>query len=378
MAQDLADKLTQARTRLLLDHPFLGALALRLPLVAADWCQRAGSDARNFYYNPQYVAALSVGQLEFIIAQETLRCALAHFSRRGHRQPYRWQRACDFAIVPILLEQGLRPPPDVPLFIEYQGMTAEEIYPLLDQDEQEQPAGGGSGQTGGGAGQHAADPGRQMPQPPTPAEQEQLAMQWRQRVAGAAQQAQQAGKLHGELARVVQSFLHPQLPWRALLAKYMSLSGRDDYSYERPSRREGEAILPSRRSREVQVTVVVDSSGSLSDGEISEFLSEINALKGQVRAGIVLLACDHQLAADCPWEFAVWEDVHLPRQITGGGGTSFLPPFAWQQRQDRQPDVLVYFTDANGEFPPRPPAYPVIWLVKGRAAVPWGRRIQLN
>jgi hypothetical protein len=31
-----------------------------------------------------------------------------------------------------------------------------------------------------------------------------------------------------------------------------------------------------------------------------------------------------------------------------------------------------------GDFPDDPPAFPVLWLVKGKAPVPWGRRIQLN
>ncbi|MEK7697597.1 MAG: VWA-like domain-containing protein, partial [Pseudomonadota bacterium] len=44
----------------------------------------------------------------------------------------------------------------------------------------------------------------------------------------------------------------------------------------------------------------------------------------------------------------------------------------------RQPDLLVYFTDAKGEFPVQEPSYPVLWLVKGKGTVPWGQRIQLN
>jgi predicted metal-dependent peptidase len=38
----------------------------------------------------------------------------------------------------------------------------------------------------------------------------------------------------------------------------------------------------------------------------------------------------------------------------------------------------VYFTDAQGDMPRVPPNYPVLWLVKGGASVPWGLRIQLN
>ena len=203
-------------------------------------------------------------------------------------------------------------------------------------------------------------------------------MQWQQRLAGAAQQALQAGKLGGSMVRLVDHLLQPQLPWRMLLARYMTATARDDYSYMRPSRREGEAILPSLRSHHLDLAVVLDTSGSVTESELSEFLAEVNAIKGQMQARITLLACDTDLAPDSPWLVEAWEELKLPHSFKGGGGTSFLPPFAWAGRQDRQPDLLVYFTDAQGEFPAHEPDYPVLWLVKGRAPVPWGQRIQLN
>jgi len=64
--------------------------------------------------------------------------------------------------------------------------------------------------------------------------------------------------------------------------------------------------------------------------------------------------------------------------LSGGGGTDFAPAFDWIAREGLRPDVVLYFTDAEGDFPPSPPPYPVLWLVKGRAEVPWGERIQLN
>jgi len=51
VSQDAIEKkLAAARTRLILDKPFLGALVMRLPMVAADpsWCQNAATDARKF------------------------------------------------------------------------------------------------------------------------------------------------------------------------------------------------------------------------------------------------------------------------------------------------------------------------------------------
>ena len=48
--QDLETKLAAARTRLIIDKPFLGALVLRLPMVKADpkWCKTTATDARKF------------------------------------------------------------------------------------------------------------------------------------------------------------------------------------------------------------------------------------------------------------------------------------------------------------------------------------------
>jgi predicted metal-dependent peptidase len=142
------------------------------------------------------------------------------------------------------------------------------------------------------------------------------------------------------------------------------------------------------------VVVVLDISGSVADREISEFVSEVNAIKSLMRARITLHACDTALAKEGPWVFESWDEIRLnntyegdpsakgrismPISFAGGGGTSFEPIFEWAEQQDRKPDLLVYFTDAKGQFPAHPPAFPVIWLVKGKAPVPWGQRIQLN
>jgi predicted metal-dependent peptidase len=79
-----------------------------------------------------------------------------------------------------------------------------------------------------------------------------------------------------------------------------------------------------------------------------------------------------------PTHFAPWEEVTLPQEIAGGGTTDFRPVFDWINRQDQAPDLLIYFTDAQGVFPSAVPPYPVLWLVKGKADVPWGIRVQLN
>jgi len=407
MSEDVDTKLSAARTRLILDKPFLGALVLRLPMLEANpsWCKTTATDAKTFYYNRDYIKELSLEQTQFVLAHEALHCALSHFARRQHRVKHRWDLACDFAINPILVKDGLHPTPDALYLEAFNDMTAEEIYPLLDEMENKQTEDQhlydedndqqdnhdpqtGSGQSkqtqeGEGQGQEAEldkekGGGDSQPPPLTGEEKEQLSIQWRQRMAGAAQQAMQAGKMSGAMARLVDHLLQPQLPWRMLLARYMTAIARDDYNYSRPSRREGSAILPSMRSSQVNITVAIDTSGSISATEVEEFMAEVDAIKGQVRARITLLACDQALDEDGPWEFETWDTFEMPKKFSGGGGTNFNPVFDWLAQQQGQSDLLVYFTDAEGVFPKQEPSFPTIWLVKGKAKAPWGQRIQLN
>ena len=416
MAASLEDKLAAARTRLILDKPFLGALVLRLPMVQADpsWCPTTATDARKFYFSRDYIGALSLSQVQFVLAHEALHCALAHFRRREHRDKYRWDVACDYAVNPLLLGDGLDAPPGTLYEPKFEGMTAEEIYPCIENTDAEEPmdrhvydetnadsppppeappqersSEAGHRQRDSG-GQNAdrepretepdsAGEGAGQPQPLSAGERDALAVQWQQRLAGAAQQAMQAGKLGGHIARMVEHLLQPQLPWRMLLARYVTASARDDYSYARPSsRRGGAAIMPSLRSAQVEMVVALDTSGSIRDEEMAQFLAEVNAIKGQVRARVTLLPCDAALAEGAPWCYEPWEAAEMPEAMSGGGGTDFTPVFHWVEQSGRQPDLLVYFTDAKGRFPEVQPAYPTIWLVKGRAQVPWGQRIQLN
>lgn len=430
-AHDPATKLAAARTRLILDKPFLGALVLRLPMIeAGPWCRTTATDMKSFYYNPAYIDRLSLSQVEFVLAHEALHCALTHFVRRGHRIQRKWDLACDFAINPILMNDGLKPPPEAVVLNQFENMSAEEIYPCLDdsldnetldqhlydnnaegsqggqsnepppedapQDQQGQSGGGGQPRNekpqqneGGGArpnpqqgesGKQAGEDDKQdkLPVPLTAQEREELSQKWQQYLASAAQQAQQAGKLGGAMARMVDAWLEPKLPWRSLLAHYFFDQARNDYNYMRPSRREGEMILPSLKSSQCDLVVAIDTSGSIGEAELSEFLSEINAIKGALPVRITLLACDARLAEDGPWVFEPWEEFRLPRAFQGGGGTDFAPVFEWVENENLRPDALVYFTDADAEFPKQPPAYPVIWLVKGKKPVPWGKRIQLN
>ena len=398
-------RLVKARTQLMLDKPFLGNLVLRLPLKAAgSWCKTSATDAKSFYYNPEFIERLDSHQIKFVLIHEALHCALTHFARRGNRKKHTWDLACDFAINPLLVKEGFHPPLDVPIFRQYEGMIAEEIYPMIDDNLDQEPmdqhlyddqnnedskdSDGGmreddltqkeKNQSGESKNNQSTSSLAQRPQSLNPDEIEKLATQWQKNLASSAQLAQEAGKLDGEFAKLIDFFLQPRVSWQSLLSTFMSRLARDDFSYSRPSRRPGNAILPTLRSHQIDIAVAIDTSGSISQQEIDEFVSEINAIKSTIRSSITLIACDDKIFPSSPWRYESWEEINFPASLGGGKGTNFRPVFELLNSLDNPCDVLVYFTDAKGLFPEKIPNYPVLWLVKGKEAVPWGDRIQLN
>ena len=409
--EEVENKLTKARTQLILDKPFLGNLVLRLPMKAAgSWCRTSATDAKSFYYNPSFIEKLDNHQTKFVLIHEALHCALTHFARRGNRDKHKWDLACDFAINPLLVKEGFRPPLDVPIFSKYESMIAEEIYPMIDdsidtepmdqhlyddnpKDDADESDGGMREDSLDGQKDDTSSKGQdnkpsqgnsnsgalaEQPSPLTPDEMQELSSRWQKNLASSAQLAQQAGKLDGEFAKLVDFFLQPQLSWQSLLAQYMSTLARDDFSYARPSRRSGNAILPSLRSSQIDITVAIDTSGSITQEEIDEFISEINAIKSNMRASITLIACDEKVNDNLIWRFEAWDELQFPASLGGGKGTDFNPVFDYIDEQDSPSSVLIYFTDAMGKFPQFEPNYPVMWLVKGKEPIPWGSRIQLN
>lgn len=404
-------KLAAARTRLIMERPFLGSLVMHLPLKAApEWCKTTATDAKAFYFNPGFIDNLNLAQTQFVLAHEAMHCAMGHDHRRNGRIKRRWDVACEHAVNLVLIEDGMKPPLHGILADQnYLTLSAEEIYPMIPddtpeesfdehlfdsdndtgsspdenqrQDNPEAGESGGQGREGQSEAEEREGSGGQASQKPDPlsqAEREELSEQWKNRLAAAAQAARQAGKLSQSMMRWVDDLLAPSLPWRALLARFFAVNQRDDYSWRRPSRREGDALLPRLSSEGLDVVAAIDTSGSISDEELRAFVGELDALKGQVRAKVTLLACDNHVAENAPWEFEPWDTMQLPSGLEGGGGTDFRPVFDWVETENRSPNLLVYFTDAEGDFPKQPPGYPVIWLVKGKGAVPWGERVQLN
>lgn len=393
-----AARIAAARARLVLERPFLGELALHLEPRPRAGESRLATDGRRVFFDPEAVLAAPLGALQFALAHQALHLGLGHFARRAHRLARPWDLACDYAVNQLLVDDGMAAPAGALLEPRFRGLAAEEIYPLLAADAPGETldrhgAGAISAALRASAEASHADEGAIPPQSffeahregfdelAAPLDAAGLEERWGQRLASSALAASRAGRLNPHWQRALGELARPRLPWRALLARFLTGIAPDDYGYERPSRRQESgtsAILPGRVGRGMELVVALDTSGSIGRRELGEFLDEVDALHGQLAARVVLTACDAALAPHAPWSFEPGERVELPERLGGGGGTRFAPVFEWVDEAGLRPDALLYFTDALGEFPERAPGYPVLWIVKGRGEVPWGERVQLN
>ena len=140
----LKARLFQARATLVEASPFLGSLVLKLPLLITEDARVATAcvNGRGLcYFSKDFLAALDLPALRFVLLHETLHLALDAFPRCGSRKPLRWNIAHDLAINPLIQESDLGWGVLVPtegfnplLDPRFKGLSAEDIYDALPED----------------------------------------------------------------------------------------------------------------------------------------------------------------------------------------------------------------------------------------------------
>ena len=393
------ERVQAARTALVLDQPFFGALALRLAVVEDPTCKTAWVDGVTLGYSPSFVEGLTHAETVGLIGHEVMHCALGHPWRRGGRDGKRWNVACDHAVNPVLKEAGFSLPEGGLLDAQWQGRSAEWIFDRLpippSQDQGGQGKGQGSPQdaTGqGGAGEGEGEQGDDGPEAssgpgeapgevrdaPVEAPDGQTEADWQQAVQQAAQAAKARGSLGAGLARFAKDAAKPRVDWRSVLRRFVSTAARADYSWTRPNPRYlGRGLfLPAIRSEEMGVVVVgVDTSGSIDDVTLAQFGAELNSIVQEMQPErVVVMYADAVVQRTDTFERG--EPVTI--EAEGGGGTAFAPVFEAVGKMEEQPVCVVYLTDGCGSFPSMAPDYPVLWALTGKASVPFGETVSID
>ena len=106
--------------------------------------------------------------------------------------------------------------------------------------------------------------------------------------------------------------------------------------------------------------VVVDTSGSMGDDDISKCLIELHKIYKTINIGIDIVECDSEITEK--FTFNGEKDF----KVTGRGGTDFNP--ALEYSKINKYDGVIFFTDGGhyGLEEPKNPKIPVLWGIVGK------------
>ena len=404
MAKETAElKLSQARVQLLLHQPFFGTLILYLEpvLKKAEEMQMPtmATDGTHLFYCEEFVNSLTLDQLKAVLIHEVGHIALSHLDRMGSRIPMKWNWACDFAVNDLIVnttdgnnQHVFTLPLGCLINPKWHDETAEQIYGHL-PNPPPQGGGGGSGQSGDG--QSGNQPGQGQGSGGKPGKGDcpgptlddhstwtdwakdksgaEKVQEWKDRVARAATEARQRGVLPGGWQTVIDDFLEPKMPWTAILQDTLVSNSKNDYRLFPANKKHiwRGIYLPSMRGESISIMFGCDVSGSISDEEIHEALSEVKGIADQFSDYTIYLRAFDTKIHD-RWELHPFDPV--PKVVTGRGGTDFTEIC---DEASKTPGIstLVIFTDLEAPFPPEVKSVPVIWLTVNEKKAPWGLTI---
>lgn len=382
------DNITKAKVVLISDHPFFGALLMRYPIVEdSKRCPTMATDGRRVWYNDTFTSSLTRQECTGVLAHEACHIAFLHHLRIGTRNPMLWNVACDFAINLILKESGFTLPANGLIDQKYAGMSAEHIYDLLIDDIKNGKikivyVDGTSDGTGRSVIK-AQDWGDvEMPEGMSESERSAEEAETRVRVLQAAETAKSRGKLPAAFQGLINEFLEPKVNWRDRLRTFIGGNRPDDYSYRRPNRKHmilSNLYLPTVEYTGAGTVVIgVDSSGSVSNLELAQFLGEIKAIHSEMRPdALYILWVDTQIHHV---GFYGPNDEFDDNKRYACGGTVLRPAFDWVEENGVKPDSFIFLTDMEigSDMDNLRPNYPVLWVSTGGDRAPFGEVIKIK
>ena len=373
-------KISQAKAKLLLSQPYFGTLATKLELVINDDIEAFKSNGVRLEINSDYLEGLELSEVEFVLANGAMHASLAHEQRRGKRSGWLWQMATDMAINDMLVQNGLDMPYGAQYRKRFSGMYAEEIYAelkddiLRDDEDLEYEA-----DDGDDVEPQESESKQEQPEQTQEEIEEEILQE--QLLAEEAISALEAKMQSGEAPQSIERFFEVErfgkIDWRDELRLALDSFFRDDYVMMPPSKKllyQG-IYLPSNISQTFRLVIAVDSSGSVDEPLLNEFMSEVNFLMSLVpNYEIELLVCDDTVHTHKTFYSGEQLDVTLK----GGGGTDFRPVFEFVQKNFDDVKLLLYFTDMEGIFPKEAPNYTVKWVSTKESEAPFGEVLLLK
>lgn len=344
-------KISRCITKLMIQYPFWGALAIGTEFIRDDagpvWGKNKPTMCTNgrwIRWSATFVDEITEPECMGVIVHELFHILLKHMLRRGNRDGKKWNHATDYAINIFLVKEGFTLPAGGLLDKQYEKMMAEKIYDLL-PEQPEQPEWG-------------------LVEDAEPEDVPGLEVEIDQRIMNAATVAKSRGKLPAFMDGILREMEDAQVDWRDKLRRFVTGDQPDDYTFRRPQRQVFHMmgiVAPSIDHKGAgDIVIGIDTSGSVSDKELTHFLAEINAISLEVNPrSITVIYCDSHIH-----NVETYEQGEEVEKLTykSRGGTYVMPVFNYIEKHNLPVDHMIYLTDLEvGDFPTRVP-FPLMWV----------------
>lgn len=171
------------------------------------------------------------------------------------------------------------------------------------------------------------------------------------------------GAIPGELSEIISNLFkveEPKFDWRGYLRRFV---GNSNVVYTKKLRRkfnkryiENPGLKIKRRNH---VLVGIDTSGSVSNEELKEFLGEIHHIS-KTGNEVTIVQCDTRI--NSIEKFDSKKDFH----VKGRGGTDFQPVIDHYNENSRKYTNLIYLTDGEAPAPHNAPKK-ILWVLSSRS-----------
>lgn len=341
---------------------FLGRIMCSVDFIWSTEVQTAATNGAWIKWNPYYFHFLSFAGRMSILVHELWHVGLMHMLRRGERIPEIWNAAADTVLDNMMDKDGycvdssLFPlelfPPGCKTFVnheKYGTMSVEEIYDDMIQNSIQPPNSGA---------------GMDLVEPEKGSSTQHQVINTVVAATHAAKLSNAAGTLPGDLETTLEKFLSPKLPWEQLLYNFFNELSDQDYSWSRPNRRYRDVYLPSLIDDHEGLDHIIyylDTSGSVSDGDIIRFHSEFKYVKETFKPEkMTMVLFDTQIRKEYEFEK---DDPFEKTVVVGRGGTSLV--CVREHIIKNEPTAVVIFSDmlvTPMEPLPAGMNVPIIWI----------------
>ena len=404
--QEYIRRIMIARMSILSRNGFFGLLLMHMRFALDESVGTAATDGERIYFAPAFLDEISDPELVFILMHEIMHVVLRHTSRTGSRDHLLFNVACDIVVNSNIMDAAGGDIKSITLARYGPSMhtapdgkdgslyTAEEVYDMLLSTAARKQAQGSmgpisqhaaSGSDGVSLGSGFSDDHSKW----GTAQDKHVDELWKQRIRDAYEAASSRiigngkgiGNLPAGVDRMLRELMDPKTDWRILLNDFVQ-EEVVDYSFSPPDRRFSESpfFLPDYNETDITVKNIlfwIDTSGSMTDQEITEAYSEIKGAIDQFGGRLEgwLGFFDAAVVPPVPFTDENEFSVIKPK---GGGGTSFDVVFDYVQEEmaDMEIASIIILTDGYATFPDKSVTMgiPVLWMINNDDVdPPWGK-----